>query len=232
MATAFFDSAYKNKLPDLMKTHNFTYFEICDSKDKVMVYCPSGLSSDQASEFLADNLAGFIEGEFSVSLYESNKKKSISQTFPFRLTSAENRISGTSSLPIEERLSLERKIWDLETKQEIAGIKNEFNAKLESLEKSNGTLGYINSLLENNPQIAGIVAPAIQGILVKLGDQIGNAIVGIMGAQQPSAAINGVNDTDPDFMRFINACGGLSISRRMGYNCGSDTPRFKIQRPR
>ncbi len=202
MATAFFNSAYKDKLPDLMKTQNLTYFEICDSKDKVMVYCPSGLSSEQASEFLADNLEGFIDGEFVVSLYESNKKKSISQTFPFKINNAVTGISGASTLPVQERLALEKKIWELETQQRIEGIVKGFDEKLAALEKPSGG---IFGILDN-----------IQNIVDKypmIGEVCGNLFRQWMEKQQPAAAINGVNDTDPDFMRFINACGGLSNAK-------------------
>lgn len=204
MASAFVDSAYKSKLPDLMKTHNFSYFEICDNKDKVMVYCPSGLSSDQASEFLRDSLDGFIEGEFSVNLFESAKKKSISQTYPFKLTSAVAAIGAVSNLPIQERLALEKKIWELETQQKIEGIVSVFNEKLQALEKPSGgifgVLDNIQNLVDKYPMI---------------GEVCGNLFRQWMDKQQPApaAAINGVNDTDQDFINFINACGGMENAK-------------------
>lgn len=202
MASAYFDSSFKNKLPDYMVTHNFSYFEVCDSKDKVLISCPLGLDSKAASEFLAETLGGFVEGEFSVNLYESAKKKSICSVYPFKLTSV---ISGfnQSHISTDDKLAYERRIWELENQQKIEGLVKGFNEKLQALEKPQGTImGYLDNLqviIDRFPIIGAIM----EGMAAKY------------LAPQQAAAINGVNDTDQDFINFINACGGIENAKML-----------------
>lgn len=200
MASAYFDLSFKNKLPDYMTAHNFSYFEICDAKDKVLITCPIGLDPKDASEFLAETLNGFVEGEFSVNLYESAKKKSTCSVYPFKLAAA---VSGfvAGSISTDDRLTYERKIWELENQQKIEGLVKGFNDKLQALEKPQG--GIIGAL-DN-----------LQAIIDKF-PVIGTIMEGLASkylAPQAPAAINGVNDSDPDFIRFVNACGGLSNAK-------------------
>jgi hypothetical protein len=201
MASAYFDAAYKSKLPDLMKMHNFGYFEICDNKDKVMVYCPTGLTPDQAADFLNENLSGFMEGEFSVSLFESAKKKAISQTFPFKIVNSIAGINLGASVPVADRLALEKKIWELENEKKIEGIVKGLKEEINQLQKPEqggifGALDNIQNLVDKYPFI---------------GEILGNFAKQFMPT--PTAAINGVNEMEPEFIKFINACGGLSNAK-------------------
>ena len=203
MASAYFDVNYKSKLPQLMKTHNFSYYEICDNKDKVLTFCPAGLTPEQAAEFLSDNLSGFVDGEFSVSLFESARKKSVSQTFPFKLTNPIAAIGAAAPVPMTERIALEKKIWELESEKKIEGIVKGLKDEISALQKPEqggifGVLDNIQSIVDKYP----IIGEVINNIAKKY-------------LQPETPAINGVNDTDADFIRFINACGGLDNAKQV-----------------
>lgn len=182
-----------------MRRDGFTYFEIVDSKDKIMVFCPSGLSQEEAADYLKDSLDAIQEGEFSVILYLSEKKKSVNKTFSFKIntTSIAGFGGGLTQAQIDREKALDRRELEWNFKRMLEDQDKKHQAEIEELKvkESGGIMGVIDG---------------IQNIIDKypvIGTILSNYASKLMGEQQ-TTAINGVDDMETDLQRIAQMIGG------------------------
>jgi len=195
MATTYFSIGYKDKLPDIMKRDGFSHFEISDAKDKLMVYCPSGYSVEDAANYLKESLDGIQEGEFNVSLFQSDKKKANNKTFAFKIPAVQ-QISGVSNYSKEI------------AEKEKALDKREFEWNLQRMldERDAKHKAEIDALKENSSSGIMGVLDNLQNVIDKY-PVIGNLLNHYLMPKE--AAINGVDsEMDRDLQRIASIIGG------------------------
>jgi hypothetical protein len=111
----FYNWEHREKLPELIRRNNFTYFEILDNAGRNN-YTSIAENSDQVAEELENLILNVDGGEFTVIIYPDKKKKlGTSQVFKYKKTNvAQTAINGYSAETLKDKIELERLKWERE----------------------------------------------------------------------------------------------------------------------
>lgn len=115
----YYNWNHREKLPDLIRRNDFTYFEILDNNGKIN-YTSINETSDTVADELQEQVNNIETGEFTIIVYPDRKKKLGSQQifkYKNQTTNNNNSISGISQREYELSLQNARLKWEQELQQ-------------------------------------------------------------------------------------------------------------------
>jgi len=114
----YYNWNHREKLPDLIRRNEFTYFEILDNNGKIN-YTSINETAESVAEELSDQVNNIETGEFTIVVYPDRKKKLGSQQiFKYKnQASNNNTVSGISQREYELSLQNARLKWESENRE-------------------------------------------------------------------------------------------------------------------